>query len=49
LEPVCSFDKYRVKNRETGDRIGELDRVLESRQSEGIEEEMTRRFHSDLK
>jgi hypothetical protein len=31
------------------DRIGELSRVLESRQSKVIEDEMIRRLHSDLK
>jgi hypothetical protein len=30
------------------DRIGELRRILESRQSNVIEEEMARRLHSDL-
>jgi hypothetical protein len=34
---------------ETEDRIGELGQVLESRQAKVIEEEMTRRLHSDLK
>jgi hypothetical protein len=31
------------------DRIGEFGRVLESRQSKVIEQEMGRRLHSDLK
>jgi hypothetical protein len=31
------------------ERIGELGRVLESRQSMVIEEEMARRLHGDLK
>jgi hypothetical protein len=34
---------------ENGDRIGELGRVLEREQSKVIEEEMTRRLHSNLK
>jgi hypothetical protein len=41
--------EYRVKNLKTGDRIGELGRVLEGRHSEVIEQEMTRRLHLDLK
>jgi hypothetical protein len=31
------------------DRIGELGRILMSRQSKVIEEEITRKLHSDLK
>jgi hypothetical protein len=34
---------------QTGDRIGELGRVLEVQHSKVIEEEMTRRLQSDLK
>jgi hypothetical protein len=41
--------EYQVKNHETGDRFGELGRVLEGQQSKVIEEEIARRLHSDLK
>jgi hypothetical protein len=38
-ESVCSNDEYRrihgVKNHDTRDRIGELGRILEGRQSKG--------------
>jgi hypothetical protein len=44
-----STEKYRGKNQETGHRVGELLRVPEIRRCKVIEQEMTRRLHSDFK
>jgi hypothetical protein len=41
--------EWEYKRLDWRDIIGEFSRILQSRQSKVIEEEMTRRLHSDLK